>query len=271
MKGRFSVATTIDSLKMRKFLSQQELDFYHDEGYLVIPSVFSSEEIERLANDVDRVCEERKELIHTNNMRVRFKNHVSTSLPVFEVLDPISDLSTIAKQMTADERIVNRVSSIYGEAACLFKDKLIYKPPGADGATLHQDWIGWPGFPESFLTVLVAIDPFTVEGGATKVYPRLHKNGYLSAKDGSHHHLEHADMGTPAVPLILERGDIAIFSCFTPHYSEANLDSNWRRGYFISYNAISDGGPQFDRHYAEFHEWIRAKSPIDKRNQLTFE
>ena len=46
---------------------------------------------------------------------------------------------------------------LYGEPARLFKDKLIFKPPGVKGYGLHQDWIAWPGFPRSFLTVLAVL------------------------------------------------------------------------------------------------------------------
>ena len=45
----------------------------------------------------------------------------------------------------------------------LFKDKLIFKRPGALGYGLHQDYIAWKSFPESFVTVIVAIDPATEE------------------------------------------------------------------------------------------------------------
>ena len=251
--------------------SNTQIDFYRSEGYLIVPSVFSRTEVEHLGDDVVRICNQRSDLIHANNLRVRFKSHVTTQEPVFEVFDPISDLSLVAKEMTEDPRILELLLGFYGERACLFKDKLIYKPPGADGVALHQDWIGWPGFPESFLTVLVAIDPFTIEGGATFVYPRLHSEGYLSPKDGSHHQLEHSNMRTKSVPLILEPGDIAVFTCFTPHYSEPNRSRKWRRGYFISYNALSDGGPQFDQHYSEFHDWIRGRYPEERRKDLVFE
>src|SRR5262249_43202585 len=149
-------------------------------------------------------------------------------------------------------------------------DKLIYKPPGATGATLHQDWIAWAGFPESFLTVVVAIDPFTVDSGATEVFPQYHTRGYLSAKDGQHHYLELGELPTVPVPLLLNPGHIPIFTCFTPHRSAPNTAPQARRGYFISYNAHSDGGDQYEKHYREFHAWLRAQAPDDKRPHLFF-
>jgi ectoine hydroxylase-related dioxygenase (phytanoyl-CoA dioxygenase family) len=173
--------------------------------------------------------------------------------------------------MVQDERILRPLSVIYGEPACLFKDKLIYKPPGATGATLHQDWISWPGFPESFITVLVAIDPFTATSGATEFYQGEHKRGYLSPRDTQHHVLKTNQFDVRPKPLEMEPGDMAIFSCFTPHSSAPNFSKCHRRGYFISYNALSDGGDQYQSHYAEFHRWIRARYPEPRRSELYFE
>jgi 2-aminoethylphosphonate dioxygenase len=265
------MAIATNSNEMAILLSREQVEHYEREGYLIVRSVFSEQEVSRLGEDVSRVCEERCETIHPDNLRVRFKNCVDSQAPVFEVLDPISDLSVVASEMTLDPRIMDRLQCLYGEPACLFKDKLIYKPAGTEGATLHQDWIGWPGFPESFLTVLIAIDPFNEADGATAVYPRQHSQGYLSQKDGQHHYLEHSAMDTEPVHLELDAGDIAIFSCFTPHFSNPNRSEHSRRGFFISYNALSDGGPQYQRHYSEFHDWIRARYPVERRQQLVFQ
>jgi len=253
-----------------KTLTDKQVQSYRDDGYLILRNVFSVERVESLGDEGDRIARDHSELIDPKNMRVRFKPHVETGEPVFEVLDPIADLSAIAKDIAEDKRLKEILHDLYGEPACLFKEKLIYKPAGAIGATLHQDWIGWPGFPESFLTVLVAIDCFSGESGATEVYPGLHKRGYLSPKDGHHHYLSHEVLGVEPVPLLLEPGDVAIFGCFTPHRSAPNLSNSSRRGYFISYNALSDGGDQYREHYLEFHEWIRSKSPAEIRDQLFF-
>jgi ectoine hydroxylase-related dioxygenase (phytanoyl-CoA dioxygenase family) len=251
-------------------LTDEEIAFYRHEGYLIVPSVFDADEIAALAADVDRVCMERPNLIHADNMRVRFKPHHETQQTMMEVLDPIADLSPAARAMALDERILNRLHDLYGEPAELFKDKLIFKPAGAMGATLHQDWIAWPGFPETFLTVLVAIDPFTAASGATEVFPRAHGEGSLSPRDGQFYEVDAGKLRMAPVPLILAPGDMAIFTCFTPHRSGPNQTEQGRRGYFISYNARSDGGQQYARHYREFHDWLREKAPAEKKPRLFF-
>ena len=263
-------STVESSNRPLKVLANEQVQAYHDEGYLILRNVFSKDKVALLGDEGDRIARQHADLIDQKNMRVRFKPHIVTGDPVFEVFDPIADLSSIADEVAHDPQLLKILHDIYGEPAELFKEKLIYKQAGAIGATLHQDWIGWPGFPESFLTVLVAIDSFTQENGATEVYPGLHKNGYLSPKDGQHHLLSAEEMGAEPVPLMLEPGDIAIFGCFTPHRSAANTTPLSRRGYFISYNSSSDGGDQYKKHYREFHDWIRAKSPVEIRDQLFF-
>src|SRR5262249_4541650 len=84
-----------------------------------------------------------------------------------------------------DPRLLLALAALYGEGACLFKDKLIYKPPGVKGYSLHQDWIAWPGFPRSFLTVLVPLDRADADNGCTVVFPGYHHNGSLSPPAGA--------------------------------------------------------------------------------------
>ncbi len=152
------------------------------------------------------------------------------------------------------------VSALYGEPACLFKDKLIYKPPGAVGYALHQDYISWPRFPRSFVTLLLPIDPANDVNGATEVFPGYHREGYLSAADGDYHELSLSDVNeSRGVSLCLAPGDVAVFHGMLPHRSAANNSSMWRRQLYLSYNAQSDGGEQRDAHYREFHVWLKKK------------
>jgi len=161
------------------------------------------------------------------------------------------------ENLARDARIIDAVSVLYGEQACLFKDKLIFKPPNAVGYGLHQDYISWESFPESFVTVIVAIDPSNAANGATEVFPGYHKRGSLSAKDGMYHELtaQQVDL-SKGVVLNLDPGDVAIFGGFTPHRSGANRSDQWRRLAYLSYNAFSDGGDQREKHYAEFKVWL---------------
>jgi 2-aminoethylphosphonate dioxygenase len=142
----------------------------------------------------------------------------------------------------------------------VFKDKLIFKAPGAQGYNLHQDYISWKSFPTSFLTAIVAIDSADASNGATEVFPGYHILGCLTPKDGKYHQLadDTVDLSTGVV-LELAPGDVAIFSGYTPHRSTPNRSAQSRRLLYLSYNALSDGGEQRDNHYAEFRTWLHGR------------
>ena len=151
-------------------LSPEQVAEYEQWGYLIVREAFGRDEIEALAREADQLLE-RRELIDVKNIRCRWQNHVETGECLFECFDPVIDIGPVCRRVAHDPRILGPLAAIYGDEACLFKDKLIFKPPGAKGYGLHQDYIGWNDFPRRFVTVLVAIDPADSDNGATEVFP----------------------------------------------------------------------------------------------------
>jgi ectoine hydroxylase-related dioxygenase (phytanoyl-CoA dioxygenase family) len=243
----------------RPSLTTRERESYRELGFLILRRFFTKESIEDLVSDAEQLLE-RRDLIAVDNLRCRWQTDVGTGACEFETFDPVIDLSPICRQIALAPRLLTALGELYGEKACLFKDKLIYKPPGVKGYGLHQDWIAWPGFPRSFLTVLVPLDRADAENGCTEVFSGYHHCGSLSAEDGDYHELP-LDLidETRGVKLELDPGDIAIFGGFTPHRSAPNRSSRYRRQLYLSYNKSSDGGDQRERHYQEFHAWLHKK------------
>jgi hypothetical protein len=241
-------------------LSPEQVEAYARDGFLVLRSVFSPAEAADLSAEADDLLTRRAGLIDKHNLRCRFQPHHETGECLFETFDPVIDLAPACRRIALDARIRDALADLYGGPACLFKDKLIFKPPGAKGYVLHQDFIAWPGFPRSFLTVLVPIDAADAGNGCTEVFPGYHHAGSLSPEDGQFHELP-LDLVDAAkgVKLELAPGDVAIFGGFTPHRSDPNRSPHGRRQLYLSYNALSDGGEQRDKHYAEFHDFLRRK------------
>lgn len=240
-------------------LTSEEVKQYSTEGFLVLRSVFNTEELGMLATEAKSLTM-RSELIDTQNIRCRWSDDCNTGECAFDCFDPVIDIGPVCRYFAYDDRILSVLRTLYGDEAYLFKDKLIFKKPGSKGYDLHQDFISWPGFPESFITVIVAIDATNRENGATEVFPRYHQQGYMSPRDGEYHQLSADSVDeTRGVILELEPGDIAVFGGFVPHCSGPNRSSQWRRQLYLSYNAGRDGGEQRDNHYRKFHEWLIEK------------
>jgi 2-aminoethylphosphonate dioxygenase len=245
---------------------------YERDGYVVLRGLFDAAEIVHAGEEAFELLQRCRPLMSVRNLRCRWQSHVETGECTFETFDPIIDLSPASRALAYDARLLGVLAELYGEPACLFKDKLIYKRPGLPGYGLHQDWIAWPGFPRSFLTVLIPLDPADRDNGATEVFPGYHQNGTLSVEDGQYHELPPGTVDeSRGVILELAPGDVAIFGGFTPHRSAPNRSPRWRRQLYLSYNKRSDGGEQRDKHYAEFHVWLREKYAEYGKTDLYFE
>lgn len=230
------------------------------DGFVIVRRLFDLAAIAEAGRDADRVRDEHACLVDTKNIRCRWQDNVFTGECQFDAFDPIIDLSPVCRTLAHDPRLFELLADLYAEPACLFKDKLIYKLPGAKGYGLHQDWIAWERFPRSFLSVLVPLDPADEANGCTLVYPGRHNAGPLTPTDGTYRELPAGTVDeATAVPLVLEPGDVAVFGGFTPHRSNPNLSDRPRRQLYFSYTRRSDGGDLREQHYQDFHLYLKAK------------
>jgi len=246
----------LQTCEERRGLSTRKLAEYHERGFVVLHKVFCAEEIAELETEAERLlcC---SKLISEKNLRCRFQPNVETGEQLFEVFDPVNDISEICAAVSANLWILDVLRSIFDDEPCLFKDKLIFKLPGAKGYDLHQDLPeDWAGFPTTFTTVLIAIDPMSAENGCTVLFPGYHRQGLMNQKSGCRFSDDCVEE-TEAVPLVLNPGDVAVFGCYVPHRSGPNLSKHLRRALYVSYNARSDGGQQRLQHYAQFQEYLR--------------
>lgn len=240
-------------------LTSAQIERYRADGYLILREVFGPDDVAALASESLTLLE-RKDLIDTANIRCRWQDHIVSGECLFDCFDPVIDIGPVCRYIAHHERILAPLRAIYDDDAQLLKDKLIFKRPGAKGYALHQDFIGWKAFPESFITVILAIDATHAGNGATEVFTGYHHQGCLSESDGDYHELP-ADAvdASRGVVLDLRPGDLALFSGFTPHRSAPNGSDQWRRQLYLSYNAGRDGGDQRDAHYRQFHRWLADK------------
>lgn len=256
----------------KPLLSFREMADFARDGFVICAGLFTTAEVRQLSEEADRLLVERGDLISPRNLRCRFQPDVTSGEPIFEVFDPVCDIGPVCAAIAEDRRIHAILTQLLGEPVCLFKDKLIYKPPGARGYDLHQDIPAtWPGFPQSFHTVLIAIDPMSTDNGCTVLYPAMHRRGFLATPGTNGYPLpDECVQGVDEVPLNLSPGDIAIFGGLVPHRSAPNRSRRSRRALYLSYNAESDGGSMRDRHYREFHAWMRERQPAGTDTELSF-
>jgi 2-aminoethylphosphonate dioxygenase len=235
---------------------------FHDRGFAILRGFFSGAKISSLLEEASVLESDSRGIASRRNLRCRYMAHHATGELLLECFDPVVDIAPEMGQAATCNPLMALLHAIYACPGYLFKDKLILKPPGALGYPLHQDYIAWPGFPKSFLTVVIPLDAATEENGCTVVYPGYHRAGLMTPADGEFHVIPRSLVNEKnRVPLELAPGDIALFDGFTPHESRPNASSSARRQLYLSYNSQSDGGDCRAAHYHQFHEWLQTKYP----------
>ena len=225
-----------DTASTIKRLNKQQYDTYWDNGFLIVRDIISQNEIDKLKNECRRLWNYVEVTDHNNRIQWRMS---AEGKKVADRIDPVLDLSPMFQDLVEDERLLVLANDIINSKVELFKLKLISKWPGTEGYKMHQDYTYWDFVgnipPDHFVTVLIPLDPFTAESGATEMFPKLH-----------HHRLEGPENQTldvdeskldlsKGVILDLSPGDVALFHGMTPHRSNINQSRNNRESLFISY------------------------------------
>jgi ectoine hydroxylase-related dioxygenase (phytanoyl-CoA dioxygenase family) len=246
-----STQSTVD-----RSLEPGERERFEKDGYLVLRDFFQPEEILAAAEETAALLD-RSDLIAIENLRCWFQLHCDTDEWLFDSFEPIIDISPACARLAADARIESLLSSLYGEKAFLFNDKLIFKPPGAMGYKLHQDHRERIIYPISGVNVIICFDTATRENGCIEVFPGYHEDVGTTDDEGVYTFPVDVVDESAAVPLELAPGDLALMHCLTPHRSAPNRTDGWRRHLILGYNAASDGGNCRASYYAENEHGLR--------------
>jgi len=232
-------------------LSDEQLAQFHEQGYLILPAVFSDEEVRQMRTEANHI----RELGINSSVCNRRKSHRLdwriTSRGEWNVrkIQPINDLSLWLTQVSHDERLIGPLRAIMQDEPVLMEEKLNYKQP-LDPDTLsdavkglpireyddkfpvHNDWAYYKAqeYPQSILSSAVTMDECTPDNGPLRVWPGSHKT-----------HLEHeqTDNGWEVCPTEIDHaggqdalcppGSVMIFHTLLVHNSKANVSGKPRR------------------------------------------
>ncbi len=150
------------------------------------------------------------------------------------------------------------VSALMEEAMVLFKEKLNLKPFGGGGFAPHLDTpslrvaLGELG-PQSFVTVMIAIDDMTQSNGCLKVCKGpWSENNYCEVITADNTCNPDAEGRQGAIPshvandqeysdITVKGGTIVAFNGWVPHRSASNTSPFPRRAVFLTYNPLTEG------------------------------
>jgi ectoine hydroxylase-related dioxygenase (phytanoyl-CoA dioxygenase family) len=227
-----------------------DVDQYHREGFLTLPSVLNAGQLAELRGESDRLLELCSRQSERYARRIEWEiDHLAEAErggmeKVIRKLEPISDLSPMFAELAFFEEITRPVEAVFGEPVELFEDKLNLKLPGGSPYPWHQDWVCcWRAHTDALITCFIYLDDADETNGCLWVIPRSHQGKpMLPFKPGSRFEIDPSYVDkTKALPVPLKAGEMILFDPYLLHFSDLNRSRVPRRAIIYTYNPASLG------------------------------
>lgn len=223
-------------------ISAQDVEFYKENGYLLVKGVFNREEVEEMRGAVDRIVKKAAEAKLDRNAAWQGDYIPPEELKKL-VLKGFHDVHYHEAAFTraiVHPNMVAVLSRLIGPNVQLHHSKMLVKPPENGAAfPMHQDYPYFPHRDHTMLAASMHLDDADMENGCLCVVPGSHKDGPL--RHVGAHYLNHKEypisMGTPCPA---QAGDVLFFNYLTIHGSEPNRSSRNRRNVLFQYRDPSD-------------------------------
>lgn len=245
-------------------LSETQQRDYHQQGYLVLPHLFTVAEMNGLKNAATRIVDDfdptstsaifttkdhsitRDDYFLESADKVRCffeedafdeKGHLSQdkSLSINKIGHALHQLDPVFKRFAEDQRIRDIAVDVGLAKPQIHQSMYIFKQPRIGGEILwHQDASFFLTDPISVTTFWFAIEDATIQNGCLQVpaepvdYP-LREQFIRHDSDETEMRCLH-DIPWPeaALPIEIEAGGLVVFNGLLPHYSAPNLSLSSR-------------------------------------------
>jgi len=248
-------------------LTEEQIAFYHEKGYIVVEKVLDEEKLITLREVTDQVVEGARGLTQHTDVYDLEDSHIPEEPRVRRVKNP-SKVHPVYRALSRDTTILHIVSQLIGPNIRFHSEKLNMKSAGY-GAPVewHQDWAFYPHTNDDVLAVGIFLDDCTLENGPLMVIPGSHKGPIYD------HHAEGLFCGAihpsckvnyeDAVPLTCNAGGMTIHHVRAVHGSAPNRSDKPRRLLLFAYAAVDAWplmgmGQSGAKTYEEFNELIVA-------------
>jgi hypothetical protein len=222
------------------------VDAYNRDGFYHVPQAYQGQALADLIAWTDALAAAPEE---TGREWKYFETSALDGTRLLNRIENFAPYHAGFNRLLTEGALPQAVSTLIGEPAVLFKDKINCKMRGGGGFEAHQDvQAGWSTYAGRHISVLIAIDPMTPENGCLEVLPAVHKAGLLGDMWAPLTEAQadpNAFVTVPCAP-----GDLLFFDSYTPHRSGPNQSTATRRAAYLTYNAASEGDSRA-RYYAD--------------------
>ncbi|MBT3789158.1 MAG: phytanoyl-CoA dioxygenase family protein [Alphaproteobacteria bacterium] len=223
-------------------ISDDQVEAYHRDGYVVVGDVFNEIEVAALNAVTDNFVQSSREVSEHNQIFDLEDDHSAARPRVRRIKTPHLH-HEVYDSAARDKRLVSILDRLIGPGVRFDTGKLNLKEAdGGASVEWHQDWAFYPHTNDDLLAVGILLDDVDEENGPLMVVPGSHKGPVFD------HHADGAFCGAidianvdigldKAVPLHGKAGSITIHHCRTTHGSAPNVSARARRLLLFQYIA----------------------------------
>jgi phytanoyl-CoA hydroxylase len=223
-------------------ISDQDVEFYRREGYLVVPDVFSPEETEALRRTTDEMVAAATDLDAHNNIYDLEDSHRRGNPRVRRIKTPHLHHPVYAAA-SRNPKVIEILQRLINPSLRFDTGKLNLKAAGY-GAPVewHQDWAFYPHTNDDLAAVGIMMDDMEEANGPLLIVPGSHRGPtYDHHADGRFCGAMDFDTSdvdfSKAVPLLGKAGSISIHHVRVIHGSATNVSNRSRRLLLYQYTA----------------------------------
>jgi hypothetical protein len=221
-------------------LTKRQLARFREDGFLVLSGLFDPVEAAKWSSE----CKQMLSAGIADEFNLRTHPHyVTPGVWIVDRIEPVVDISSVFKELSRSELILNPLREILGGEVRLFKDKLVYRMVGTPGYNTHQDYSWWEEFPDDLVNVMIAVDGADADNGALEFFPGHHNR--LFTPPGAMRNLNRSESNeiniNSGTIIKTMPGDVVFFHCKLPHRSGPNVSSRLRRQLYFTYSAARHG------------------------------
>lgn len=219
-------------------ITQEQVNFFNENGYLKIENVFTPEETQALSDDMDWLMEEwaAEGAGWTGPWRNDYMDKQTEKKSKLIAMHDLYYYSRPWNHAVNNKNLVDSISKILGPDVEFHHSTMHVKPHSTGHPfPMHQDWAFYKHDDNRYVDVLVHLDDTCHENGEIRFIPKSNKLGALE-------HIEKTESGpcTPhlkkeeydlkdSIAVPAKKGDVVLFNIFTIHGSYINQTKEDRR------------------------------------------
>ena len=217
-------------------ISQEQVDFYAENGYLHLKQVYAPDELARMSDELTYVMETFADwnAAWVGPWRGKYLDADEEEKAQLVAIHELQHYSAAWNRAISTPGLADAVGGVLGSEEVELHHSTLHAKSPAAGAPfpMHQDLPFYPHEDGRYVDALVHLDDADEQAGCIKFLTGSHKLGkleHITGEDTAPHLPTDRYRLEDAVSVPAKAGDVVLFSIWTIHGSAVNHSGRWRR------------------------------------------